>query len=153
MKTIASKNAKEYIETLPDELKGYYQKTYDTIKNNVDKSLVEMIQYGMPSFVVPYDIYPDGYQCKPKTELPFISIAANKNSISLHSLVLYSEENIYNWLIAEYTKATGKKPDLGKGCLKLKKLDDIPYNVIAELCKKINVKQWIEIYENKIKRK
>lgn len=153
MKQIESKNYLEYIDSLSEELKEPYRKTYQAIQQNIDPDIIEIIQYGMPSFVVPFDVYPDGYQSKPKTELPLISLAANKNSISLHSLALYADGDLHNWLIEEYIKRIGKKPDLGKGCLRLKKLNEIPFDLIAELSKKLTVKQWIALYESKIKRK
>lgn len=153
MKSSESKTYSEYLSQVEPEIRQTYDKIYKTIKDNIPGGFVEMIQYGMPSFVVPYSIYPDGYQCKPKTELPFIALAANKKFISLHNFAITVDAELSEWLNQEYIKIFNKKPDMGKGCIRFKKLNDVPYDLIAKLSQKRNPQQWIELYETHIKRK
>ena len=101
----------------------------------------------MPSWVVPHSIYKKGYHCSPELPLPFLSLAARKNNIAVYHMGIYADKKILDWFIKEYPKHARHKLDMGKSCIRFKKLDDIPYNLIAELCSKMTVKQWISLYE------
>ena len=93
----------------------------------------------MPSYVVPLKTYPKGYHCDTKLPLPFLSIAAQKNFIALYHMGLYANKELYEWFVAEYPKHCKSKLDAGKSCIRFKKTDDIPYELIKELIKKMNV--------------
>lgn len=147
-----SKDIINYISNAPEERQEALSKLRDTIKNHLPKGFKECMQYNMISYVVPHSIYPEGYHCNPKDALPFISIANQKNFIALHHIGLYASPELVEWFTAEYAKHATAKLDMGKGCVRFKKPEQIPYDVIKALAKKISTKQWIEIYETKLKR-
>jgi hypothetical protein len=114
---------------------------------------VETMNYGMIGYVVPHKIYPNGYHCNPKDPLPFANIASQKNFIAFYHMGIYANPKLSDWFVKEYPKHCKHKLDMGKSCVRFKKIDDIPFNLIGELMSKMSVKDWIEIYEQKIKRK
>lgn len=103
-------------------------------------------------FVVPFALYPSGYHANPKEQLPFISLASQKNYIGFYHMGLYSFPDILTWFQEEYPKHTRSKLDMGKSCVRFKNINDIPYDLIAELSKKITVGMWIEKYEELLKK-
>lgn len=143
----------DYISQVPEERKEILKKLQKTIKNNLPKGFEEGIQYGMIGYYVPHSKYPDGYHCNPKEPLPFMSFASQKNSINLYHSGIYAVSEIHDWFVNEYPKHCKRKLDMGKSCIRFKKTDDIPFVLIAELCQKISVSQWIDIYETNIKKK
>ncbi|NEW79392.1 MAG: DUF1801 domain-containing protein [Gelidibacter sp.] len=137
----------EYINKLPDDRKQVMNKLRKTILNNLPKGFEETLSYGTIGYVVPHSIYPNGYHCDPKLPLPFMNIASQKNFISVYHMGLYANQKLMNWFVQEYPKHSNTKLDMGKSCLRFKKMDQIPFELIAELSKKVSVKEWIEIYE------
>ncbi len=142
----------DYISQLPEDRKGPMTKLHNLIKDNMPKDLECGIGYGMPAYFVPKSVYPPGYHCKPFPPLPFINIASQKNFIALYHSGLYAKQELYDWFVAEYPKHAKYKLDMGKSCIRFKKVDDIPYDLIKELLGKMTVKEWIEIYESAIKK-
>ena len=143
----------DYIEQLPEERQPVIKKLREIIKNNLPKGFDEQMNYGMLGYVVPHSIYPDGYHCDPKTPLPFINLASQKNFVALYHMGIYAKKELYDWFINEYPKHCKFKLDMGKSCIRFKKMDDIPYELIAELMSKMTVQEWIDIYESAIKKK
>lgn len=150
--TSEASTPEEYIAELPEERVPAMQKLRKTIKENLPKGFVEMMNYGMIGFVVPHSIYPGGYHCTPELPLPFINIASQKNFIALYHSGIYANEELLNWFVGEYPNHVKTKLDMGKSCIRFKKPDQIPYELIAELARKMTVQQWVEIYEKAIKR-
>lgn len=145
-------SAEDYIRQTPKERHEALQQLRQVITTNLPQGFEEGIQYGMIGYYVPHSTYPDGYHCNPKEPLPFMSFASQKNSINLYHSGIYAIKDIHDWFVAEYPKHSTQKLDMGKSCIRFKKLDDIPFELIAELCTKLSVKQWITIYETAIKR-
>lgn len=145
-------SVKEYIGQIPEERKEAYLKIRQVILDNLPEGFTEEMSYSMPGYVVPHTIYPAGYHCKPEEPLPFISLASQKNFIALYHMGIYSDEKLLNWFREEYAKACRTKLDMGKSCIRLKKMDDIPYELIGKLASKITVDQWIDIYERSVKK-
>lgn len=137
----------EYIESISEEKRSAVIMLRETIIANLPEGFAEVMQYKMPTYVVPHSIYPKGYHCKPTDQLPFLSFAAQKNFVSLYHLALYMDKELFDWFVAEYPKHCKTKLDIGKSCIRFKKLNDIPFELIAELCQKITVEQWIAYYE------
>jgi hypothetical protein len=102
----------------------------------------------MIGYVVPHSIYPKGYHCSPELPLPFMSFASQKNSINFYHMGLYANPALYDWFVAEYPKHSAQKLDIGKSCLRIKKPENIPFELIGELVKKITVSDWIALYES-----
>jgi hypothetical protein len=142
----------EYLKEIPEERKPYFHKLRETIVKNIPDGFVEQMSYGMIGFVVPHSIYPDGYHCTPKLPLPFINIASQKNFISLYHMGLYADKELLNWFVTEYPKYSSLKLDMGKGCIRFKKWDQIPYDLIGQLMRKITVQDWISSYEFNFKK-
>ena len=148
------KTVTEYIQELPEDRAPYFSKLRDTILKNIPKGFEEEMSYGMIGYVVPHSIFPQGYHCDPKLPLPFINIALQKNFIALYHMGLYASPKLLDWFVSEYPKHSKTKLDMGKSCIRFKKPDQIPYDLIAELIKKITVKDWISAYqENFLKHK
>ena len=150
MKSTA-KTVNDYLNELPEERKSAFLKLRKSILNTIPKGFEEQISYGMLGYVVPHSIYPNGYHCTPKLPLPFISIGSQKNFIVMHHLGIYANPKLLEWFTAEYPKHSIQKLDMGKGCIRFKKMDQIPFDLIAELAGKMSVDQWIECYETRIK--
>lgn len=145
-------SVQDYLKEIPEERKPYVNKLRETIVKNIPDGFVEQMSYGMIGFVVPHSIYPDGYHCSPKLPLPFVNIASQKNFISLYHMGLYADKELLNWFATEYPKYSSQKLDMGKGCIRFKKLDQIPYDLIAQLMQKITVQDWISSYEFNFKK-
>ena len=143
----------EYIDQVPEERQNTLKELRKTIKTNLPKGFEEGIQYGMIGYFVPHSRYPDGYHCKPSEPLPFMSFASQKTAISLYHMGVYAKKELYDWFVSEYPKYSKSKLDMGKSCIRFKKLDEIPFELIAELCKKLTVDEWIDIYEKNLKKK
>lgn len=143
----------DYLNELPTDRKSAVTKLRDTLLENLPEGFQECMSYGMLGYVVPHSIYPDGYHCDPKTPLPFIALASQKNFIALHHMGIYADANLLEWFVSEYPKHAKYKLDMGKGCIRFKKVDDIPYALVAELVRKISVADWIKTYESAFKKK
>lgn len=140
----------EYFESIPPERKEAVKKIYETLKMNLPNGFEEQISYGHTGFVVPHSMYPNGYHCDPTSPLPFIGLASQKNFIALYHMGIYSDEKLLNWFIEEYPKHAKRKLDMGKSCIRFKKTDDIPYDLIGKLASKITLDQWIATYEKNL---
>lgn len=142
----------EYFDSLPADRKQAMNEIRKVILANLPEGFSEVMAYGMPGYVISHAVYPDGYHCNPKQSLPFISIASQKNFIVLHHLGLYTDNEMLEWFVNEYPKHSKQKPDMGKGCIRFRKIDQIPYTLIGELATKMTPRQWIAIYEKQLKK-
>jgi hypothetical protein len=149
---IKADTPEQYIDQLPEERKSAMNKLRETILKNLPQGFAEAMSYGMIGYVVPHPLYPSGYHCDPKLPLPIMSIASQKNYIAVHHLGLYGSKDLLDWFTSEYSKNVKGKPDMGKGCIRFKKPDQIPFQLIGELTAKISVAEWIEFYESNFKR-
>ena len=149
---IESQSVNDYFKKVPTERQESMNKLRTIINTNLPKGFEECLGYGMPSWVVPHSIYPSGYHTTPHLPLPFMSLASQKNFIALYYMGIYADKNLLDWWEKEYAKQCKRKLDMGKSCIRFKYLDDIPYELIAELCKKITPNDWIKVYEGSIKR-
>jgi uncharacterized protein YdhG (YjbR/CyaY superfamily) len=138
----------QYLAELPEDRKEAMVKLRNVIKDNLPKGFIEVISYGMLGYVIPHSIYPNGYHCNPKLPLPFINLASQKNFIAVYHMGIYANNELLDWFVSEYPKHVTAKLDMGKSCLRFKKMDAIPYDLIAELAQKVTVEQWISNYEN-----
>ena len=143
----------EYIIQIPEERQEVMRKLCIIIKDNLPKGFEEGMNYKMIGYYVPHSIYPDGYHCDASMPLPFMNIASQKNSINLYHSGIYAKKDLHDWFVAEYPKYCNRKLDMGKSCVRFKKMDDIPFDLIKELCAKMTVDEWIAIYESAIKKK
>lgn len=149
---VTPNSPEEYLNQLPEERQEVMDKLRKTILKNLPKGFKEGISYGMIGYVVPHDVYPDGYHCDPKLPLPFMSIASQKNFVALYHMGIYANEELMKWFVNEYPKHCSRKLDMGKSCIRFKKLDEIPYDLIGELTTKMTSEDWITLYEKNLKR-
>lgn len=150
--TINANSPEEYIDKVPEDRREYFSKLRNVILANLPDGFEECMTYGMIGYIVPYSIYPNGYHCEPKQPLPFLSIASQKNFIALYHSGIYAIPKLLDWFVSEYPKHSRRKLDMGKSCVRFKKAEEIPYELIAELVKQINPHRWIEVYEMNINR-
>lgn len=149
---IEANSTGQYLEKIPDELKQAFSRLRQTILDNIPQGFQESMSYGMIGYVVPKTIYPTGYHCDPKLPLPFINIASQKNFVALYHMGIYAKKEILDWFIGEYPNHSKLKLEMGKSCIRFKKPDQIPFELIGELVKKITVEKWIEMYESTFKK-
>ncbi len=149
--TSDAKTPEEYISALPQDRKDAISKLRTIILKSLPKGFSETISYGMLGYVVPHSIYPDGYHCDLKLPLPFMSIASQKNFVGVYHMGIYANKDLYDWFVNEYPKHSNRKLDMGKSCIRLKKIEEIPYELIGELASKMTPNEWIDIYESNIK--
>lgn len=138
----------EYISLVSEEKQEALKRLRAIILQNIPKGFEECINYDMIGYVVPKSIYPKGYHCTPELPLPFVNIAAQKNFIALYHMGIYANKDLLDWFVAEYPKHCKTKLDMGKSCIRFKNVNNIPYELIAELVKKMSVDEWIATYES-----
>lgn len=139
--------ADAYFDQLPEDRKAAMNQLRATIKKNLPNGFVESFDYKMPGFSVPHSLYPAGYHCDPKIPLPFVSIASQKNFIALYHMGMYANPSLLKWFEEEYPKHSKTKLDMGKSCVRFKKPEAIPFDLIAELMTKMTPEEWIQLYK------
>jgi len=143
---------KEYIDNLPEDRQPVIKKLRTIIKKNLPKGYKEVMSYGMIGYVIPHKIYPDGYHCSPDLPLPFMSMASQKNFVAVYHMGIYADPKLMKWFTTEYPKYVSTKLDMGKSCIRFKKIETIPYDLIGELSSKMTTDEWIKLYEKNIKK-
>jgi uncharacterized protein YdhG (YjbR/CyaY superfamily) len=141
----------KYIASLPEDRKAAMVKLRAAIIKNLPEGFEERMNYGMMGWVVPHSAYPEGYHCNPKDPLPFLGIASQKNFIAVYHMGVYADKNLHDWFVGEYPNYVKTKLDMGKSCIRFKKPDSIPFELIGELASKMTMQQWIDLYESNLK--
>ena len=139
-----------YLDSLPEDRRKALTKLRSVIRKNIPKGFAEVMQYGMIGWVVPHKLYPAGYHCDPKQPLPFVCLASQKQYISLYHMGVYGSPKLLAWLKEAFAQA-GKKLDMGKSCIRFKKFEDIPLEVIGELMGKVTAADYIQAVEDSLK--
>jgi len=142
----------EYIDSLPEDRKAAIEKLREVISTNLPSGFKECISYGMLGWVIPHSIYAPGYHCDPKLPLPFLSIASQKNFIAVYHMGVYADAALYDWFVDEFPNHSKFKLDMGKSCIRFKKPEAIPYELIGQLVSKMTPQNWIDLYEKMLKR-
>ncbi|MBL4625269.1 MAG: DUF1801 domain-containing protein [Flavobacteriales bacterium] len=142
----------DYINNVPEDRKAPIQKLRKIVLDNIPKGFSEELNYGMIGYVVPHNIYPGGYHCTPELPLPFACIASQKNFIGFYHMGIYANKELLDWFVSEYPKHCKRKLDMGKSCIRFKKMDEIPYDLIGQLMSKMTVQDWTDLYDKNIKR-
>jgi hypothetical protein len=140
-----------YLAELPEDRKRAMAGLRKVIKKNLPKGFKEGMGYGMAGWSVPHSLYPPGYHCTPELPLPFMGIASQKNFIAIYHMGVYADPQLLKWFTEAHAKASPKRLDMGKSCIRYKKPEDIPYKLIGELAAKITPEKWINIYETNFK--
>ncbi len=137
-----------YLQTLSSERLEAINKLRKIFTRYLPKGFKEEFSYGMIGYVVPHSLYSSGYHCNPALPLPFINIASQKNFIAVYHMGIYAKPSVLEWFVYEYPKNTTQKLDMGKSCIRFKKVDAIPYKLFEELATKFTVNEWISCYES-----
>ncbi len=139
-----------YLQSLPDDRREAVQAVREVINRNIDNQFAEGMQYGMPAWFVPHSVYPAGYHCDPQQPVPFASVASQKNHVAIYMFCIYCLPGEAEWF-AQQWKATGKRLDMGKGCVRFKRLEDVPLDLIGEAVRRATITRFLEHYESVVK--
>ncbi len=141
-----------YIAELPPDRQELISRLRKVILKNLPRGFEECINYGMIGYVVPHTLYPAGYHCDPKLPLPFLALASQKNAVSIYHMGIYADPALMQWFVTEHARVSARKLDMGKSCIRYKKAEDIPFELIGELVSKMKPQDWIAQYEKMLKR-
>lgn len=143
---------REYLASLPEDRRAALEAVRKVILANLDSDLEEGMSYGMIGYYVPHRVYPSGYHCDPKMPLPYAGLASQKNHMSLYMMGLYFGcepgrplTPLATWF-QDAWKKTGKKLDMGKACIRFKKVEDLPLDVIGESIRRLPAAKYVEVY-------
>jgi hypothetical protein len=136
----------DYLESLPAQRRDALQAVRKVIKANLGKGFKEGMQYGMIGYCVPHSVYPAGYHCDPKQPLPFATLASQKNHMSFSLMSVYLDADEERWFRSAWEQ-TGKKLDMGKACVRFKRLEDVPLEVVGQAFARTSAAHYIERYE------
>ncbi len=148
----AAASPEEYLAELDPERREAVSRLREVILDNLPEGFEEVMSYGMIGFVVPHSLYPDGYHCNPDQPLPFMNLASQKNFIAVYHMGIYADPELLAWFQDAWAERVARKLDMGKSCIRLKKIGEIPYELFGELAGKITPQDWIARYESAIKR-
>jgi hypothetical protein len=140
-----------YLETLSADRQQWVTQLVTQIRESLPPGFEEVIQYDMPSWVVPRSLYPQGYHANPDLPLPFLSVGSRKSHVAMYHMGLYADEDLLTWFNTEYPKHSKTKLNMGKSCVRFKKVTAVPLDLIGTLCTKMTPAQWIAVYEDKVK--
>lgn len=142
----------QYLAELPADRRAVLSAVREHIRAHIDPGFSEGVGYGMIGWAVPHSRYPAGYHCNPKQPLPFAGLASQKHYLSLYicppsmSAPSAAADAEADWFRSAWAK-TGKKLDMGKGCIRFRKLDDLALDVIAESFRRMTVDRFVAEYE------
>jgi hypothetical protein len=137
----------QYLAGLPDDRRRAIAAVREEILKNLDQDYKEGMQYGMIGYYVPHSVYPAGYHCDPRQPLPFAGLASQKNHMALYLMCVYGQGDHAKWFQQAWKK-TGKQLDMGKSCVRFKKLEDLALEVIGEAIRRVPAKKYIAVYES-----
>ncbi|MGH7131294.1 MAG: DUF1801 domain-containing protein [Phycisphaerales bacterium] len=140
-----AKTVAEYLASLPEDRRAALMAVREVFVKNIDKDYEEAMGYGMPGWVVPHSVFPPGYHCDPSLPLPFGGMASQKNYMSVYLMCLYGDSPHLAWFKKAWA-ATGKKLDMGKSCIRFKKVEDLALDVIGEAIRRVPAAKYIEHY-------
>ena len=150
---IEANSPDEYVKKVPEERRPSFERLRQTVLDHLPAGFEEVMSYGMIGYVVPHSLYPDGYHCTPALPLPFMNIANQKNFIAFYHMGIYAEPELLEWFLSEYKALNLRKLDMGKSCMRFKKWEEIPFELIGQLVAKRSPQDWIAAYESQFKKK
>ncbi len=145
-----AKTVAEYLQELPEDRRTAISAVRAVIRKNLPKGLVEVMSYGMIGYVVPHKLYPQGYHCSPEQPLPYANLGSQKNHMALYLMTVYGNPKVEAWLRERFA-AAGKKLDMGKSCIRFKKIEDLPLEVIGEAFARVSVADYIMCCEDALR--
>lgn len=150
-----AKTVAEYLASLPEDRRSAIEAVREVINANLSENIEEGMTYGMIGYYIPHSVFPAGYHCDPKQPLPYAGLASQKNHLSLYLMSVYCgctpemETNHAKWFREAWLK-TGKKLDMGVCCVRFKKLEDVPLEVVAQAIKRVPAKKFLDLYQKSL---
>lgn len=144
-----AKTVDEYLAELPDDRRESIEAVRSVILKKLPNGYEEGMQYGMIGYFIPLKRYPDTYNGE---ALCLASLASQKHHMAVYLMNVYGNPDVERWFMEEYKKS-GKKLDMGKSCVRFKKLEDLPLELIGETIAKTSPEQYIAYYEAARKKK
>jgi hypothetical protein len=141
-----AKSVDQYLAELPSDRREAINAVRKVILKNLPDGFEEVMQYGMIGYVVPHKLFPDGYHCDPSQPLTLAALASQKNYMAIYLMTIYGHKETEDWFVKAY-KASGKKLDMGKSCVRFKKPDDLPLDVIGQAIARVPVDKYIRAYQ------
>jgi hypothetical protein len=139
-----------YIDALSDDRKTAIRAIRQQLLDNLPDGFEEGMTYGMIGYYVPHRLYPAGYHTDPKQPLPFISLASQKNFVALYHISIHENKELLDYFVSQYPKYCKTKLDMGNSCIRFKKMNEIPYQLIGEIAKQMTPQDRIEQYERQL---
>jgi len=134
----------EYLDELPEDRRGALETVRATILDNLPDGYEEVMNWGMITYQVPLEVYPETYNKQPLT---YAALASQKNHMAVYLSGIYSDDDAREHFEKAYS-ATGKRLDVGKSCVRFKKLDDLPLDVIGDAVATHSVQEFVQTYED-----
>ena len=141
-----AKTVDEYLLALPPDRRALFSAVREVVRANLPEGYEEQLQYGMIGYVVPHKLYPPGYHCDAKQPLTYACLGSQKNYLAIYLMSVYGDPATEAWFKKAWL-ATGKKLDMGKSCVRFKKLEDVPLDVIGQVIARTPVSQYIAAVE------
>ena len=132
----------EYLDELTDERRAAISAVRDVVLENLPDGYEEMMEFGMITYAVPLSVFPKTYNKKP---LMYAALASQKRHMALYLTNVYGDGSLEAWFRERYL-ATGKRMDMGKSCVRFRKLDDLPLELVGETIAKTPLDEFLEIY-------
>ncbi len=141
-----SATVKDYLASLPEARREAISAIRERVVANLPKGYEEGIQYGAIGYYVPHSVCPDGYHCDPKQPVPFLSLASKKSGMTINFFGIYVHAEAKKRFVSAWKKS-GCKLDMGAACVRFKKLDDVPLDVVGAAVASLPVDEFLEHYE------
>ncbi len=138
-----------YLNSVDGEHRRVLDAVLDVVRANIAPGFEEGVQYGMVGYYVPHSIYPNGYHAKPTEPLPFAGFGAQKRHVGLYLFCVYTDDEVMQWFTDAW-RATGQRLDMGKACVRVRKLDEVPLDVVGALFARITLEAFVASYERAI---
>ncbi len=144
-----AKTVAAYLAELAPDRRHAISTLRNLILKNLPAGYEEGIQWGFISYFVPHSVYPAGYHCQPHEPVPFTALGSQKKHMALYGMGIYMDSAQQKWFVNAWKKS-GRKLDMGKSCVRFKKLEDVPLEVVAEAVRRVPMKKFLEVYEQAI---
>jgi hypothetical protein len=148
----SAKTVDAYLQELTPERRELVEAISDAIAGGLPVGFEERMIYGMIGWVVPRATYPAGYHCDPALPLPFINLGNQKGSVNLYHMGLYAMPALLEWFQSAWGERTSARLDMGKSCIRFKRIESVPLSLLTELAARVTVDDWIAVYEAEIRR-
>ena len=139
----APSTPEEYLAALPPDRAEQIGRLRELILQRLPDGYEEQVDFGMLAYVIPLETYPETYNKHP---LMYAALASQKRHMSLYLMNVYGDEQTLQWFTEGFA-AAGKKLDMGKACVRFKKLDDLPLEFIGDVIARTPVSDYIALYE------